>query len=430
MHSTDPAPPGLERQAVLRVLESRHFAKAPLLSSFLTYVCRRALEDGQLRISEHEIALHVFHRTPDFDPSEDNIVRTYARNLRKRLEEYHSAEGQAEFICIEIPKGGYVPIFTKRECVADARPEVAPTVSSEPVTTPRIRRSWNRWLAPWSVAALLAMTTVGLLWSSLPRLVAVRTHALHPDADIARPLWVALFGGSANTYIVPADAGLSLLQDLSHKPLPLANYIKGSYFNIPLPNVGPQGADDLHTQQYTSFVDLQIEVSLARLPEFDPKRVIMRFPRDLRLDDLKNDNAILLGSGDSDPWVELAERNTNFRIVNQEGMKGVTVVNIKPRPGEAAFYASHWDEPSHETYGVIAYLPNLGSTGHLLLLQGLDVAGTQAAAEALFQPKIIATILERATRSDGSLRSFEILLRSTSIESNATGTQVVASRIH
>jgi len=37
-------------------------------------------------------------------------------------------------------------------------------------------------------------------------------------------------------------------------------------------------------------------------------------------------------------------------------------------------------------------------------------------------------MLQRATRPDGSSRYFEVLLRSTSVESNATGTQVIASR--
>ena len=102
----------------------------------------------------------------------------------------------------------------------------------------------------------------------------------------------------------------------------------------------------------------------------------------------------------------------------------------KPQPGEAATYASHWNEPAHETFALIAFLPNLSGNGHLLVLEGLDVAGTQAAAEMLFHPSAIDPILKRATRPDGSLRNFEVLLRSTSIESNATGTQVIASRIY
>jgi len=47
----------------------------------------------------------------------------------------------------------------------------------------------------------------------------------------------------------------------------------------------------------------------------------------------------------------------------------------------------------------------------------------------LLRPSALAPILKRSLRPDGSLRSFEVLLRSTSIESNAMGTQVMASRI-
>jgi hypothetical protein len=79
---------------------------------------------------------------------------------------------------------------------------------------------------------------------------------------------------------------------------------------------------------------------------------------------------------------------------------------------------------------LIAFVPNLGGNGRLLLLQGLDVAGTQAAAETLFHPAVIAPILRQAIRPDGSLRFFEVLLRSTSIDSNSTGTQVIATRIY
>lgn len=74
---------------------------------------------------------------------------------------------------------------------------------------------------------------------------------------------------------------------------------------------------------------------------------------------------------------------------------------------------------SLQAFAIIAYLPNLDGNGHLLLLQGLDVAGTQATAETLIHPEAIELILQRATRPDGPLRSFEILVRSSSIESES-----------
>jgi hypothetical protein len=212
--------------------------------------------------------------------------------------------------------------------------------------------------------------------------------------------------------------------------MPLGDYMKDGYLDVPLPSLDPHSADDLRAQHFTSFVDLQIVAALERLPEFDSQRAILCFPRDLHLDDLKHANAIILGSEDSNPWASVVERNLNFHIMSREGMEGAILINTKPQPGEAASCVSHWNEPAHETYATIAYVPNLGGTGHLLLMQGLDVAGTQAAAEMLFHPTAIAPILQRAKRPDGSLRSFEILLRSTSIESNALGPQVVASRIY
>jgi hypothetical protein len=105
------------------------------------------------------------------------------------------------------------------------------------------------------------------------------------------------------------------------------------------------------------------------------------------------------------------------------------IANAHPQPGEADTYVSHWNEPDHETFALISCFPNLSGNGHILVLQGLDVAGTQAAAEALLHPVAIAKILKEATRADGTLRSFEILLRSTSIQSASARTSVVGSRV-
>jgi hypothetical protein len=270
--------------------------------------------------------------------------------------------------------------------------------------------------------------SVALVWITWQ--AAIRAHAPEEPAEPAQALWAALFSGPANSFIVPSDAGFNLLEDLARRPVPLAEYIEGSYLGMPLGGVDSHSAADLRSQQLTPFVDLQIAAALAHLKEDDPQRVFVRFPRDLRLDDLKRANAVIIGSVGSNPWAAIAEANANFRIVDRPGMEGATIINMKPQPGEVTSYASRWNEPAHETYALIEFLPNLSGNGHLLVLEGLDVAGTQATAEMLLHPSAIAPILKRATRPDGSLRYFEVLLRSTSIESNATGTQVIANRIY
>lgn len=427
-----------------RVVASQQFVRSRLLARFLLYIVAETLEGRKANITEHRIGVQVFDRPPSYSSVEDNIVRNYARQLRRRLAEYFAGEGALEPLQIDIPLGGYVPVFGPGPAggSTDANRAHAMPAAITTAIGPGAPgfRGWvtaasgflkTRW-APWLVRALLlAVYSAALVW--LAWFAATRQESAHAAAryaDPTAPLWSALFGGPANCYIVPADAGLNLLEDLSHHPLPLVDYMKGAYLTASLPPMDGHSEDDLRGQQFTSFVDLQTVSALTRLPEFNPQRVILRFPRDLQLDDLKNANAVILGAEGSDPWAALAESNANFRIVSGQNMESDTLVNMKPRPGEQASYVSHWNEPAHETFSVISYLPNLSGSGHLLLLQGLDVAGTQAAAEVLFNPEVIAPILRKAMRPDGSLRSFEILLRSTSLESNATGTQVIGSRIY
>lgn len=420
-----------------RVVAGPQFARSPLLSRFLLFVVAETLDGRGNEITEHQIGVQVFDRPLDYRTLEDNIVRSYARQLRKRLAEHFAEHGIAERVRIEIPVGGYVPVFlpapenTEKKNPATLGPEgqdaahraplnaavAEPPASLQPKSLGRLQIGF--------LIAVYSLVLVGVTW-----FIARRAAAPLPPDEPARVLWRNLFGGKANGYIVPSDASFNLLEDLSHQPVPLAEYIAGSYEQLPLNGVDTHSAQDLRTQQLTPFVDLQVAAALAHLTEDDPQRVLIRFPRDLRLDDLKNANAVIIGSLGSNPWASMVESNANFRIVYRPGMSGAEIENQKPQPAEAPAYSSHWNEPSHETYALIEFLPNLSGNGHLLVLEGLDVAGTQAAAEMLLHPSAIDPILKKATRPDGSLRNFEVLLRSNSIESNSTGTQVIASRTY
>jgi hypothetical protein len=418
-----------------RVVAGPHFVRSPLLSKFLLFVVGEALEGRESEITEHQIGVRVFDRRPGYSTVEDNIVRNYARQLRKRLAEHFAGEGASEEFRIDIPLGGYVPVFVRmaedRPLAEVRRVPVSVSIHSQlmeadgAAETAARPPNWRRWLIRASLLTAYSVVLVALTWFA-----AVQFRISHRTPQPADPLWAALFDGPANTYIVPADAGFNLLEDLARRSLPLADYIKGAYLDLPLAGVDAHSADDLRSQHFTSFVDFQTVAALARLPEYNPQRAFLRFPRDLRLDDLKNANAVLIGSVGSNPWAAIAGSKANFRIVYRQGMEGATIINTNPQPGEVASYASRWNEPAHETFALIAFLPNLDGNGRFLLLQGLDVAGTQAASETLFRPDAITPILRRATRADGTLRFFEILLRSTSIESNSTGTQVIACRIY
>ena len=94
-----------------RVVAGTHFARSPLLTKFLLFVVAETLEGRGNEITEHQIGVQVFDRPADYRTLEDNIVRSYARQLRKRLAEHFADQGSSEPVRIDIPVGAYVPVF-------------------------------------------------------------------------------------------------------------------------------------------------------------------------------------------------------------------------------------------------------------------------------------------------------------------------------
>src|SRR6266446_6694389 len=104
-----------ERRALIeRVATSVHFRRSARLRDFLLYVGGQSLKDGCPEINEQEIGSKVFGRPSSYDRSQDNIVRVNATELRKRIELYFATEGAHEPLILEIPRGGYKPIFHRR----------------------------------------------------------------------------------------------------------------------------------------------------------------------------------------------------------------------------------------------------------------------------------------------------------------------------
>src|ERR1017187_2331092 len=99
------------RRQLNRVLGSSGFSRNERLARFLRFVVEQHLEGKDGEIKESVIAFEVFGRGPDHDPRQDSIVRTEAARLRARLSDYYVGEGKNDALVIELPKGGYAPVF-------------------------------------------------------------------------------------------------------------------------------------------------------------------------------------------------------------------------------------------------------------------------------------------------------------------------------
>src|SRR3954470_10720601 len=149
-----------------RLIASLEFRVPERLRKFLRYVVETTLAGQAEQIKAYTIALEVFERDQTFDAHADPLVRIEAGRLRRALERYYLTVGQLDPIQIEIPKGGYVPLFTRRPVPAAEVFAQAGEVTAAPEVSPQPQR-WSRTVvvvpAALSIAALILAFTY---WSS------------------------------------------------------------------------------------------------------------------------------------------------------------------------------------------------------------------------------------------------------------------------
>jgi len=114
-------PEKLIRQQLERVLASTTFHQVDRLKRFLKFIALEAIAGRSGELKEYVIGVQVFGKEPSFDPRTDPIVRVQARRLRARLERFYREEGQQDHIVFELPKGGYAPVFKRRETSASPK---------------------------------------------------------------------------------------------------------------------------------------------------------------------------------------------------------------------------------------------------------------------------------------------------------------------
>jgi hypothetical protein len=435
-----------EWRLACRLADSARLRKSEFLPRFLLYVCEQYLLGRHDEISEQRIGIHVFNRPENYNPGEDNIVRSYARLLRKRLDAYFENEGADEPMRILIPRGAYVPSFEPRSHQLRARPP-APLIdrsgeqASEAGAGIHEARSLRRiepdlkmspkgpfWTRTWFlvVVGLLAgsLLTSGLWLTS----IALRSRAARGPAHA---LWTRMFQRDRNTLIVVSDSGVGILQNLTRSHASVEDYANGSYLSAVQTPSGLDEANfnDLRRQRYTSVVSLNIAGALEQLPEFISDRTQIRFAREIGPEDMRSSNLILIGSKHTDPWVSLFEEKLNFRLEYTARVDDSFIVNQHPLPAEPDVYRNSTDSKTKTTYGAIAYVPSLDGAGHALIVEGLNMAATQAAADVLFKPSIIGPVLRQARSPNGDLRPFELLVETVSVGATAPEVKVIATRI-
>ena len=117
------------RQQLSRILASKTFAQVERLKRFIGFIVGETIGGRGGDLKEYVLGVQVFGKEPSFDPRTDPIVRVQARRLRTRLARYYRDEGNGDELFIDLPKGGYAPVFRLRED-APAKRSLTATLAS------------------------------------------------------------------------------------------------------------------------------------------------------------------------------------------------------------------------------------------------------------------------------------------------------------
>jgi hypothetical protein len=422
-----------------RVVNSQELRRATRLRELLLYVGQRSLKSHAASIREQEIGAAVFGRPENYDTNIDNIVRVNVSELRKRLYHYFETEGVTEPVLMEIPRGGYLPVFFTRPAIEAVKPADTVEPSPEPLgessgvaaqpaesvagRSDRTIPAVGVWLL--GAALVLALVAAGVFyWQAR----ALRNELQPWQADANRAaFWGQFFGSGAQMDVVTADTSYALAEDLLKRPISLDDYLDYQYKNYAnLPDMTPQTRDALN---------LVLNRNTGSVGDFDAAEQVLALNARSQLvrlvsarlytsQAIKSHNVVLIGSRQSNPWVELYKDRLNFYVEYDPAMHRSYVVNRAPGKGEQPVYEVVNDR--NRDYSVVSFVPNLGAGRYVLILAGTDSQGTRAAGEFITSSEGLAAVRQRLPA--GMYPYFDVLLSSTRLEGTTLQTSIVAVR--
>jgi hypothetical protein len=413
---------------VQRIVASPPFQKSGRLRELLQHVTERMIRGHAQELTEQHIGERLFHKPSGYSPLEDSSVRVHMRQLRLKLHEYFDGDGRGESLILEIPKGSYAPVFR-----AASTPTTTTTHQPVPLPVSPSRRRIPT-VVPWMLCGLLAVLCLALLLGIRPN------SASNSAVRIAPPPWPfsQIFDSRHQTMIVVADSNYGMFRILTGERGSLEQYLRRDFLqkaaSLKLGEAGARFTEYISDSSLTSFADVADVVSLLEIAGPLQKRVSVRSPKDLRIRELDHGNYIFIGSPASNPWVSLFQDKLNFRESEAAVGKSVKAFfNTNPLPGEQARYEGlRWTGSVGEDYATIALLPNATHDGSVLILQGLQQEGTEAAGRFLADPENRHQ-LQRALgipTSDNISEPvwFEALIRSRTVSGAPNSTSLVAVR--
>jgi hypothetical protein len=374
-------------QQLERLLQNSHFHKSKRFPVFLKFVVTEALAGRADNLKERTLGIEVFGKDPNYDTTEDPIVRVTAGEIRKRIAQYYQEPGHEHEIRVLLPPGSYAPQFCFPDDPKPAthKDQAVPLEASLPnsvSTSAGHTFSWG--------AFVVALAVLGLVIGA-----EFAWHALHPPA-------IELFWAP---FVKSADPILFCIADQSQ------------YSTITLRDAAdPQRQTTLNDRMITVILDdVNPVVDIAGLLRTYGKSYRVQGETVTTLSDLRRSPSIFIGAYDNG-WTLRLTGPLRFHFVNNPEMTRFWIEDRNnPTKQDWVIERSHQDTGTYKDYAIVARLLDPNTDRFVVVAAGIARGGTVAAGEFLVDAHHLDELALKASK-DWSRKNLEVVLETQVID--------------
>ena len=354
---------------------------------------------------ELEIAMEVFGKGADFDPSQDSMVRVYAHNLRQKLEHYYATEGRAEPLQVSLARGEYrVSLLAAGGEAPVIEPAPQPAAALPP-PEPATRRAESRGRYAAAAVALLALGA--LLGLAIDALRAPAPTL--PETVAASPIWQSLLDDDLPVLFVVGD--YYIFGELDEQ---------GNVERL-VRDFGVNSSKELDEliMYDTDLVGRYMDLDLTYLPRgsafalLDVLRVVYTADKtvrvvtmsELNVADIKSNHVVYLG------FISGLDKLEEFVFASSSLAVGYTYDELR-NVDTGEMYTSEAGMPevqrNYRDYGFISTFPGPGGN-QFVVIAGMRDAGMMQAAHTMSDAMFIKSVEDARPDQSGGAPAFEML---------------------
>ena len=384
------------RHALQQVLASNEFHSSKRCRDFLRYVVESTLNNQGDTLKERTIAVDVFGRGSEYDPSDNATVRVRALEVRKRLDRYYSHEGAKSAIQILIPAGTYVPEFHRQPAASVGEQTETPAVDSSLTSAAPMAAKRKQLPVPLLGAALALVAAVlavlGFWWHrEVSQPVTPLTEFWSPVATTSSP--TLLFGSVLPVYSLNHDPR-------SKDPVRVDEFV-------------------LVNDQYVGASDVNAIYQLSNFLGQMRRPYRIRIGHDISFNELRNQPAVLVGYTYTH-WKEISSDLRYFIHVDGPPF------GILDRDSVTPWVLSKLpnDPTLNEDYAIVSRVFHPDTHSMVVEIAGISHVGTEAAADLITNPEVFKDAIRDAP-AGWQGKNLQIIIHVKTIRRN---TLVAASR--